>query len=55
MEKKLIKLIVTTYEGELIDSVTLEIDKDIRGIEYVPVTYTMPKSAETDILIVGGF
>jgi len=50
---RIIKITVTTEDGELLDSATLEVEDNIVGITYRPSTTFIPQSGYDEILLLG--
>ena len=50
---KLLVLIVTTTDGDLLDRETLQVPDDTKAIEYRAINTTIPKSGLHDVLTTG--
>ena len=53
METKTIKISVTTEDGELLDSITLEVPASNKHVSVRSVNYSLPGRADEEILTLG--
>ena len=53
MNTRTIKISVTTQDGELLDTITLEVPENTKAVAYYPIDTTWPANGKHECLTIG--